>query len=136
MGVNSGEGNGGGGAVVIPLLRPGGGAATGRGSTAPMAGAAADAAVGGGGAGTLWAVMATTVSRARVRRVVAEVFGSREAALADAAWREREVRAYEHFLASAQQPVPRHTVAPVRRSELPKGWRPTPALGFLRGRMA
>jgi hypothetical protein len=29
--------------------------------------------------------------------------------------------------------VPRYSVAPVRRTDLPRGWKPLPALGFLRG---
>ena len=77
-----------------------------------------------------WAVMA---SIGRLTRV-AEIFPNREAALADRAWRVQQVRAYAGFLASTRQPVPHYSVAPIRRSDLPRSWRPLPALGFLRGR--
>lgn len=80
---------------------------------------------------TLWAVMA---SLGRVNRV-AEIFPSRAAALADRAWREAQVSAYAGFLSRSQVPVPRYSVAPIRRADLPKAWRPLPALGFLRGQM-
>ena len=78
-----------------------------------------------------WAVMA---SIGRLTRV-AEVFPSREAALADRAWRAQQVRAYAGFLVNARQPLPQYSVAPIRRSDLPRSWRPLPALGFLRGRL-
>jgi hypothetical protein len=78
---------------------------------------------------TLWAVVATV---GRTHRV-AEVFANRMAALADKTWREQEVRAYEAFLRSARQPVPFYSVAPIRRADLPRKWKPLPALGFLRG---
>lgn len=81
------------------------------------------------GEDTLWAVMA---SLGRTTRV-AEIYPSRTAALADLSWREQQVRAYAAFLRNTRQPVPRYSVAPVRRSDLPRGWRPLPALGFLRG---
>jgi len=77
-----------------------------------------------------WAVMA---SIGRLTRV-AEVFSSREAALADRAWRAQQVRAYAGFLRNARQPLPQYSVAPIRRSDLPRAWQPLPALGFLRGR--
>jgi hypothetical protein len=76
-----------------------------------------------------WAVVA---SIGRTRRV-AEIFSSRDAALADRAWREQQVRAYESFLRSSRQPPPNYSVEPMRRADLPKTWRPLPALGFLRG---
>ena len=78
---------------------------------------------------TLWAVIAEA---GRVSRV-AEIFPGRDAALADRAWREQQVRAYAHFLRSLRQPVPRYSVAPIRRADLPRSWAPLPALGFLRG---
>ncbi|MBN8891364.1 MAG: hypothetical protein BGP12_03165 [Rhodospirillales bacterium 70-18] len=78
---------------------------------------------------TLWAVVASIGRRNRV----AEIFPSRAAALADRAWREQQVLAYLAFLKSCQQPPPRYSVAPVRRADLPRGWKPLPALGFLRG---
>jgi hypothetical protein len=78
---------------------------------------------------TLWAVIASIGRTTRV----AEIFSSRVAALADQAWREQQVRAYASFLRSEQQPPPRYSVRPIRRAELPRGWRPISALGFLRG---
>ncbi len=78
-----------------------------------------------------WAVVA---SIGRLTRV-AEIFPSREAALADRAWRAQQVRAYAGFLRNASQPLPQYSVAPIRRSELPRAWKPLPALGFLRGRL-
>ena len=64
---------------------------------------------------------------------VAEIYPSRPAALADRAWREQQVRAYAAFLSGTRNPVPQYSVAPIRRSDLPRSWRPLPALGFLRG---
>jgi hypothetical protein len=78
---------------------------------------------------TMWAVVAQV---GRVSRI-AELFPSRDAALADRAWREAEVRAHAGFLRGCKQPAPRYSVAPIRRADLPKGWKPLPALGFLRG---
>jgi hypothetical protein len=79
---------------------------------------------------TLWGVIA---SLGRTTRV-ADVYSNRNAALADRAWREQQVAAYAGFIRTAQQPVPNYTVAPVRRADLPRGWKPLPALGFLRGK--
>jgi hypothetical protein len=76
-----------------------------------------------------WAVIASV---GRHRRI-AEIFSSRDAALADRAWREQQVRAYASFLRSSRQPPPNYSVEPMRRADLPKTWRPLPALGFLRG---
>jgi hypothetical protein len=78
---------------------------------------------------TMWAVVASVGRASRV----AELYSSRDAALADRAWREAEVRAHAGFLKTCQQPMPRYSVAPMRRADLPKGWQPLPALGFLRG---
>ena len=83
----------------------------------------------GGGEDTLWAVVASLGRSSRV----AEIFPSRSAALADRAWREQQVRAYASFLSASRNPVPQYSVAPIRRSDLPRAWRPLPALGFLRG---
>lgn len=83
----------------------------------------------GGDEGQLWAVVAQVGRDSRV----AEVFASRALAIADREWREREVRAYAALLRSTRQPVPHYSVVPVRRSDLPRRWRPLPALGFLRG---
>ncbi len=78
---------------------------------------------------TLWAVVA---SMGRTTRV-AEIFPTRMAALADRAWREQQVKAYGAFLRTTRQPPPRYSVAPIRRADLPRSWKPLPALGFLRG---
>lgn len=79
---------------------------------------------------TLWAVVASVGRTTRV----AEIFSSRLAALADQAWREQQVRAYASFLRTARQPTPSYTVRPIRRADLPRSWRPLPALGFLHGK--
>jgi len=79
---------------------------------------------------TLWAVLASVGKTTRV----AEIFPNRHAALADQAWREQQVRAYAGFLRLSRQPPPLYTVRPIRRSDLPRSWRPLPALGFLHGK--
>ncbi len=76
---------------------------------------------------TLWAVMASVGRTDRI----AEIFPNRAAALADRAWREAQVRSYAAFLRSVRQTAPRYSVVPIRRADLPRGWRPLPALGFL-----
>lgn len=78
---------------------------------------------------TLWAVVASVGRTTRV----AEIFPNRLAALADRAWREQQVKAYGAFLRTTSQPPPRYSVAPIRRADLPRSWKPLPALGFLRG---
>jgi hypothetical protein len=78
---------------------------------------------------TLWAVVASLGRSTRV----ADIYPNRDAALADRAWREQQVRAYAGFLQSCRQAVPRYSVAPIRRADLPRSWKPLPALGFLRG---
>jgi hypothetical protein len=80
---------------------------------------------------SLWAVVAII---GRVIRI-AEIFPSRPAALADQAWRESQVRAYANFLERTEQPIPRYTVRPIRRTDLPRRWKPLPALGFLNGKL-
>ena len=79
---------------------------------------------------TLWAVVANMGRTTRV----AEIFPSRHAALADKDWREQQVRAYAAFLKTARQPMPNYTIRPIKRAELPRSWRPLPALGFLHGK--
>jgi len=79
---------------------------------------------------TLWAVVASLGKTDRI----AEIFPNRTAALADRTWREQQVTAYAGFLRSSTQPIPRYSVTPIRRADLPKAWRPLPALGFLRGK--
>jgi hypothetical protein len=78
---------------------------------------------------TLWAVIATAGRQSRV----ANVYRSRAEALEDRAWRAQQVAAYEDWLRRARQPVPHYSVAPIRRTDLPRKWSPLPALGFLRG---
>ena len=80
---------------------------------------------------TLWAVVASFGRTSRV----AEVFPNRVAALADQAWREQQVNAYANFLRNSRQPPPSYTVKPIRRADLPRSWRPLPALGFLQGKL-
>jgi hypothetical protein len=80
---------------------------------------------------SLWAVVAII---GRVIRI-AEVFPNRNAALRDQAWREAEVRAYVGFLERTGQLIPRYTVRPIRRTDLPRRWKPLPALGFLNGNL-
>ncbi len=79
----------------------------------------------------LWAVVAILGKVIRI----AEIYPSRNAALADQAWREQQVRAYAGFLERAEQPYPRYAVRAIRRTDLPRRWKPLPALGFLRGQM-
>jgi hypothetical protein len=78
---------------------------------------------------TLWAVVASIGRKTRV----AEIFPSRERALADRAWREQQISAYSSLLQSCRQPAPLYTVTPIRPADLPRSWKPLPALGFLRG---
>ena len=79
----------------------------------------------------LWAVVAVVGKIIRI----AEIYPNRNAALADQAWRESQVRAYAGFLDSAAQPLPRYAVKAIRRTDLPRRWKPLPALGFLRDQM-
>ncbi len=78
---------------------------------------------------TLWAVVASLGKTERI----ADIYPNRTAALADRIWREQQVSAYAGFLRGSRQPVPHYSVAPIRRADVPKAWRPLPALGFLRG---
>lgn len=78
----------------------------------------------------MWAVIAT-IGRTRQ---VASLYPTRAAALADCEWRQEQVRAYARFLRLARDPVPLYHIAPMHRAELPKGWKPLPALGLLQGR--
>jgi hypothetical protein len=80
----------------------------------------------------LWAVVA---SIGRTTRVAA-VFTNRLAALSDRAWREQQVNEYANFLRSSRQPAPLYSVRPIRRADLPRSWRPLPALGFLQGKFS
>ncbi len=78
---------------------------------------------------TMWAVMANIGKTSRV----AEIYPTRLAAMADRAWREQQVQNYADLLESCRQTMPRYSVVPMRRADLPRRWRPLPALGFLRG---
>jgi hypothetical protein len=80
---------------------------------------------------TLWAVVA---SLGRVTRI-AELYPNRTAALADRDWRQQQATDYAAFLRTARQPVPNYSVTPVKRADIPKTWRPLPALGFLHGKL-
>jgi len=80
----------------------------------------------------LWAVIA---SIGRTTRVAA-VFNSRLAALSDREWREQQVKDYATFLRNSRQPAPFYSVKPIKRAELPRSWRPLPALGFLQGKFS
>jgi hypothetical protein len=82
------------------------------------------------GEDTLWAVVASVGRTSRI----ANIYPSRHAALEDRSWREQQVQAYAAFLRNSRQPVPHYSVAPIRRTDLPKRWAPLPALGFLRGK--
>ena len=82
-----------------------------------------------GGEDTVWAVVASVGRTDRI----ADIYPTRLAALADRAWREQQVRAYDALLRGTSQGVPRYSVAPIRRADLPRRWTPLPALGFLRG---
>lgn len=79
----------------------------------------------------MWGVVATLGRRMRV----ASIYATRQAALADCEWRMQQVAAYRAFLRQSGQPVPVYSIRPVRRTDLPRGWRPLPALGFLRGQL-
>ena len=81
---------------------------------------------------TLWAVVAVVGRTTRV----AEIFSNRLAALADQAWREQQVKAYASFLRNSREPPPSYSVKPIRRADLPRSWRPLPALGFLHGKLS
>jgi hypothetical protein len=81
------------------------------------------------GSDMIWAVISSVGRASRI----AEIYPTRNAALADRSWREAQVSAYAGFLSNARQPLPHYSVAPIRRADLPKSWRPLPALGFLRG---
>lgn len=81
---------------------------------------------------TMWAVVA---SIGKVSRV-ANIYPSRAAALEDRDWRAAQVAAHASFLSNSRQPPPRYSVTPMRRADLPRGWTPLPALGFLRGQFA
>jgi hypothetical protein len=81
------------------------------------------------GEDTIWAVMAAV---GKIERI-ADVYPTRVAALADRAWREQQVRAYAALLRATPQAIPRYSVAPIRRADLPRRWTPLPALGFLLG---
>jgi hypothetical protein len=78
---------------------------------------------------TMWAVVANIGKISRV----AEIYPTRMAALADRAWRAQQVQSYAHLLEGCRQSMPRYSVVPMRRADLPRQWKPLPALGFLRG---
>ncbi|RYF01825.1 MAG: hypothetical protein EOO77_32945, partial [Oxalobacteraceae bacterium] len=67
---------------------------------------------------TLWAVVASIGRQTRV----AEIFPSRERALADRAWREQQIRVYASLFQGNRQPAPLYSVAPIRVQDLPRSW--------------
>jgi hypothetical protein len=81
---------------------------------------------------TVWAVVASVGGTSSI----AEICPSRFAALAERAWREQQVRAYAGLLRQSRRPAPHYSVMPIRRADLPRRWRPLPALGFLPGQFA
>ena len=81
------------------------------------------------GSDVIWAVISSVGRASRI----AEIYPTRNAALADRNWRESQVSAYAALLKRERQKLPHYSVAPIRRADLPKNWRPLPALGFLRG---
>ena len=76
-----------------------------------------------------WAVVASTGRDTRV----ASIYPTRAAAEADCEWRSRQVTAYHNFLERNDIAIPHYTIRPYRRADLPRTWRPLPALGFLHG---
>ncbi|MDI2091032.1 hypothetical protein [Commensalibacter oyaizuii] len=75
----------------------------------------------------LWA----TAFLIKGKRCVANIYTSKCKAIEDCLWRQKEVNAYKHLLISNNQPVPHYYIITLHRSELPKNWKPLPALGFL-----
>lgn len=65
------------------------------------------------------------------QRHIANIYDSYQKAQQDCQWRTKEVQAYKHLLIKSNQPVPHYMITPIHRSELPKNWKPLPALGFL-----
>ncbi|MBF0859298.1 hypothetical protein HKD24_08735 [Gluconobacter sp. LMG 31484] len=54
---------------------------------------------------------------------------------ADRQWRVGQVSAYSVFLRTEKQDVPVYRIEKIKRADLPRNWRPLPALGMLRGRL-
>ncbi|GAB6967415.1 hypothetical protein JCM25156A_14520 [Komagataeibacter kakiaceti JCM 25156] len=76
-----------------------------------------------------WAVVARTGGGT----CIASIYPTRAGAEADCEWRDRQVAAYRAFLERNDIPVPHYSIRPYRRADLPRAWRPLPALGFLHG---
>ncbi|QHC34980.1 hypothetical protein [Komagataeibacter xylinus] len=76
-----------------------------------------------------WAVEARTGRET----CIASIYATRAAAEADCAWRNSQVTAYRAFLERNAVAVPQYSIRPYRRADLPRAWRPLPALGFLHG---
>lgn len=79
--------------------------------------------------GEIWAVIMSTGKKHQV----ASIYAQRNAAEADCAWRQQQVHSYTSFLQKSNQPIPHYSITPISRAELPKNWRPLPALGLLYG---
>lgn len=75
----------------------------------------------------LWA----TAFYLKGKRYITNIYSTHQQAVEDCLWREKEVQAYKQLLISNQQPIPEYYITTVHRSELPKNWKPSPALGFL-----
>lgn len=65
------------------------------------------------------------------KQQITNIYSSHQQAMEDCLWREKEVQAYKQLLINSQQPIPRYYITTLHRSELPKNWKPLPALGFL-----
>lgn len=65
------------------------------------------------------------------KRHIASIYYTWKQAATDCAWRQKEVRAYQQFLEKNNQVIPQYSIITIHASELPKKWRPIPALGFL-----
>lgn len=76
-----------------------------------------------------WAVVASAGRETHI----ASIYPTRTAAEADCEWRNRQVAAYRNFLERNEIAIPHYTIRPYRRADLPRAWRPLPALGFLHG---
>jgi hypothetical protein len=81
---------------------------------------------------SLWAVIVASGKT----ETIANIYPTRDAAMADRDWRATQVAAYAQFLRQARQPAPHYRISLIRRADLPRSWRPLPALGFLWGRLA
>lgn len=75
----------------------------------------------------LWA----SVFYIKGKRYITNIYNSHQQAVEDCLWRDKEVQAYKHLFTGNKQPIPEYYLTTIHRSELPKNWKPLPALGFL-----